>query len=325
MEKPYLSIIIPVYNGEKYIIRCLDSISQQTFDDLEILVVNDGSTDGTLDLLNEYSNKEPRLKIINSENFGQSHARNLGINQSLGSVIGFVDSDDWVDKSMYSLLISNLIETKSDVSECSYRLVKSIHDVNKKKENKVEILAEDLPYQLIVSGLKNRISSYSVCNKVYKLNVVNNIRFSNNSYSEDYLFNFKIYAKVDRIVSSSYVGYYYFQRSDSTTGHKLSKNDFKHIDSSNTVCILSNQLHDKKLIRKSKERIIRLYFNFLLRYYLYGADETITKEDISLLKKNYRENVGVLLKSKDMRVNRKVLAILIYIRCIVSKNEIKES
>ena len=92
-----VSIIVPVYNIEKYLAKCLDSLINQTLEDIEIICVNDGSTDNSAEILNEYAQKDCRIKIINQDNAGLSAARNTGINAANGEYIGYVDSDDWID------------------------------------------------------------------------------------------------------------------------------------------------------------------------------------------------------------------------------------
>ncbi len=111
--KPKISIIVPIYNVEKYLRRCLDSLLIQYFKDIEIIAINDGSTDLSLQILNEYAIKDDRLKIIDQSNGGVSSARNAGIDAASGEYIGFVDPDDWVDKEMYENHVSNCTDGES--------------------------------------------------------------------------------------------------------------------------------------------------------------------------------------------------------------------
>ena len=115
-----ISVIVPVYNVEKYLSQCLDSILAQTFKDFECICVNDGSTDGSLDILQEYAKKDDRIKIIIQENKGLSAARNVGIREAIGQYISFVDSDDWVDKNYLQILYRTIENTNSEVVVCNY-------------------------------------------------------------------------------------------------------------------------------------------------------------------------------------------------------------
>ena len=113
-----ISIIVPVYNVESYLRKCLDSILAQTYRDLEILVVDDGSTDGSGAICDEYAGKDDRIKVFHTENKGLSCARNLGLDSANGDWIGFVDSDDWIELDMYEVLLRKAEKTGADVVEC---------------------------------------------------------------------------------------------------------------------------------------------------------------------------------------------------------------
>ena len=110
-----VSIIVPVYNIEKYLAKCLDSLINQTLEDIEIICVNDGSTDNSAEILNEYAQKDCRIKIINQDNAGLSAARNTGINAANGEYIGYVDSDDWIDLNFYEKLYNAAKDTDADI------------------------------------------------------------------------------------------------------------------------------------------------------------------------------------------------------------------
>nr|MCR4662874.1 glycosyltransferase [Endomicrobiaceae bacterium] len=108
---PKVSVIVPVYNVEQYLRQCLDSIINQTFKDFECICVNDGSTDNSLTILQEYSKKDNRIKIINQKNSGSSVSRNNGIKQALGQYVSFVDADDWITDNYLEILYNKIIET----------------------------------------------------------------------------------------------------------------------------------------------------------------------------------------------------------------------
>ncbi|WP_309088629.1 glycosyltransferase [Domibacillus sp.] len=117
---PKVSIIVPVYNMERYLKRCLNSLLNQTFSDIEIIAVNDGSTDGTENILNEYLQRDNRIKVITQKNGGVSSARNEGIKAAQGEFIGFVDPDDWVNEKMYETMYTEAAAGKTDIVMCSY-------------------------------------------------------------------------------------------------------------------------------------------------------------------------------------------------------------
>ena len=124
-----LSVIVPVYNTKKYLVRCLDSLVNQTLEDMEILLVNDGSTDGSDQILKEYAEKYPqRVRVITKENGGQATARNLGIRESKGQYIGFVDSDDYVETDMFRVMIDTALKDDLDMVECNYSYLEETED-----------------------------------------------------------------------------------------------------------------------------------------------------------------------------------------------------
>ena len=120
MDSTMISVIVPVYNVEPYLRKCLDSIVNQTYRDFEILIIDDGSTDGSGRICDEYAEKDSRIKVFHTENRGLSCARNLGLAEAKGEWIGFVDSDDWIEPDMYEVLIRRAEETGADVVECSH-------------------------------------------------------------------------------------------------------------------------------------------------------------------------------------------------------------
>ena len=123
MNQKLISIVVPVYNVEEYLSRCLDSIINQTYKNIEIICVNDGSTDNSLKILTTYSELDYRIKIISQENQGLSEARNIGIKNSSGEYIGFIDSDDSIDEKYFEVLYNNLIIHDADISCAKTRYI----------------------------------------------------------------------------------------------------------------------------------------------------------------------------------------------------------
>lgn len=115
-----VSVIVPVYNSRKYLKECIESIINQDLEEIELILVNDGSTDNSLDICQKYAMKDSRIKIIDKPNGGVSSARNAGILAASGEYIGFVDSDDWIQSEMYSNMYKNIKETGSDICICNY-------------------------------------------------------------------------------------------------------------------------------------------------------------------------------------------------------------
>ena len=123
MNLPKISVIIPVYKVEEYINRCIKSVVNQTYDNLEIILVDDGSPDNCPVICDKWAEKDSRIKVIHKNNGGLSDARNMGMKIASGELIGFIDSDDWISKEMYQLLYENMKENESDISACGVKMV----------------------------------------------------------------------------------------------------------------------------------------------------------------------------------------------------------
>lgn len=172
---PKLSIIVPVYNVEKYLSKCIDSILNQTFKDFELILIDDGSSDGSGKICDKYANKDRRIAVIHQENTGVSAARNAGLDIAKGEYIGFIDSDDFIDKSMYEKLINAIESFNVDMAICGYDYINESGKMERKFKNsspktlsKSETFSAmfDMP-QTIRLGLVN---------KLFKSNLINNLR-----------------------------------------------------------------------------------------------------------------------------------------------------
>lgn len=202
-----ISIIVPVYNAEKYIEKCVNSLTSQTYKDIEIILINDGSTDSSLKICEKFERVDSRIKLYSKENGGVSSARNLGISKCKGKYICFVDSDDTVDIDFCEILVSNLENSKSDLSCCSYNIIKNGQKEKKyKKEKKDKYITEDKYMQLL------KCYKGFLWNKLYKKKIIDENRLKldeNISMCEDLLFNFQYLAKCKKIICSNEKKYNY--------------------------------------------------------------------------------------------------------------------
>ena len=163
MDEKLVSVIIPAYNIEDYIGRCLDSVLSQTYKNLEILVVDDGSSDCTGEILDDYEKKDQRIRVIHKENGGVSSARNIGIEAATGDYIGFVDGDDLMEPEMYKTLVNLLKEENADIAHCGYQMVfpdrvDYYHNTkNRKVQTREEGLKDLLSGEMIEPALYNKL------------------------------------------------------------------------------------------------------------------------------------------------------------------------
>ncbi len=214
----YISIIVPVYNVEKYLERCIESILEQTFKNFELVLINDGSTDNSGKICDEYANRDNRIRVIHKKNEGVSVARNIGIETAKGKYIMFVDSDDWLDIDMVEYLYNMINQSNYDISVCRYSLYKNGKVSNRiEKEEHIEIYNnnDDIMREFVS---KNKFL-FSPVNKLYKksLFIENDIRFSNYiKYSEDALLNYHIFSNINKLIYSNMSKYNYNMHSNST-------------------------------------------------------------------------------------------------------------
>lgn len=207
-----ISVIIPAFNVENYLDRCIRSVVNQTYDNLEIIIVDDGSTDNTPALCDKWAEKDSRITVLHTDNKGVSNARIIGINASNGSYIGFVDSDDFIDPHMYEQLHKLLISSESDIAGCKYFLTKeSEFTPDSSEEN---ILYYD--YCGIIKNIYNECL-WSLCLKLFKRELFEKatIKSYDITVAEDMLLNYSLFKHCDKLVTTSRKYYYYFRHSDS--------------------------------------------------------------------------------------------------------------
>lgn len=217
---PLISVIIPCYNAEKTLDKCLKSVVQQLFTNLEIIIVDDGSTDGTLKICEEFQNKDERIQIITQSNYGVSKARNEGIKVATGKYVCFVDSDDWVEPTYCSELLNLLVTENADISiiEASYE-DESGRVIFKKPTSKENILEGN---RALILLLQDHVIQSHPWGKLYKTKYLKSISFPENlKCFEDYSTLFKIFDKAEKVVRSDEKLYHYIQLKDSLS-HDLS-------------------------------------------------------------------------------------------------------
>lgn len=219
MEKKLISIIVPVYNAEKYLQKCLDSILEQTYQNLEIIIVNDGSTDNSGQICQEYEKKDSRIIYIEKENGGVSDTRNTGLDRMTGSYVTFVDSDDWVEPNYVKFLYEKLIEHQADIVVGNYTRFNESNSVfyfhtsadyyEKVYDNKSILDCLYDSKELLNSAL---IVAWG---KIYKKEIIANLRFPINRIGEDALFNLKALLDSEKVVYVNKSAYIYRVREGS--------------------------------------------------------------------------------------------------------------
>ncbi len=305
-----ISIIVPVYNVEKYLDECIQSIRNQTFLNLEILLIDDGSTDNSRKICDDYAVKDNRIKVIHKENGGLSDARNVGLENASGDYIGFVDSDDYIDEDMYELLYDNIIDSKADVSMCKARLVtdnRVVDDSFCEKNKEVYNTKEEMLKALYLG----KGASIAVCLKLYKKHVFDNIRFIKGKTSEDAFVSWPIINNTNRMVSQNITKYNYRQREDSIT-HKKKYND-------NILDVVEAYKYSYNCIKNDNSELLsiaecRLWWGYrtaLGRIYE-TEDSNAHKEIIENIRKMIFHDMIKMLKNPYMSAYQLMIVMIIY-------------
>lgn len=224
-----ISVIVPVYNLEKYIERTVASIQNQTYQNLEIILVNDGSKDNSLELLRQLEKSDSRIKVLSQENAGVTCARFAGVEAAAGEWIGFVDGDDYIDPDMYERLLSNAHNYSADISHCGYKMVFPRHidyyynTGSLAEQDRITALKELLSGSRIEPGL---------CNKLFHKSLFHSLLHSGKmdfsiKNMEDLLMNFYLFQAAERSVYEDFCPYHYIVRKDSAATGKLNENKLR--------------------------------------------------------------------------------------------------
>ena len=258
-NEPLISVIIPVYKVEKYLKKCVDSVINQTYDNLEIILVDDGSPDNCPKMCDEYAKKDKRIKVIHKENGGVGSARNKGIEKSTGDYITFVDSDDWIEKEFIHEMLDIANKYKVDYVTCGYYRV-----YESKKEiingNLEEIVIDSKEY---VNKLLNVQNGYGFVHmKLIKKTKISNLRFEEKLVvGEDALFNIQLCKNIDRIVIYKKPLYNYYFNANSVVRKY-----------NNEYCnnYLKSMIYMSKYIRKNykAENVIQNLYNYIAYHVL---------------------------------------------------------
>lgn len=215
-RKELVSVIVSIYNVEDYLNKCIDSIINQTYKNLEIILVDDGSLDNSPQICDEYSKKDNRIKVIHKQNGGLSDARNHGIEISTGKYLCFIDSDDYIDKQMIEKLYQNLKGNKSDISICNFYEAYQNGKLNYQHfpNEKLKVSGNNKFYNIYNDY---GISTIIACGKIYKKELFNDIRYPIGRVHEDEVIVIDILEKTNIISYIDEPLYYYVQREKSIT------------------------------------------------------------------------------------------------------------
>lgn len=225
-NKELISVIVTAYNIKEYLPRCLDSLLAQTYSNLEIIVVDDGSTDGTGAVCEEYAARHGQISVIHKENGGPSSARNAGVAVAKGEYIGYVDGDDWTEPDMYRDMLEACVENNAEIAICTYRQVgkggEEIHPTGN-----VLTLSREEALEIYISGHSQCHIYHSVWSKLFKREIIQDIDFPEGRKSEDIMYTTWAMTKAAKCVFLDTAYYnYVMDREDSIMNSKLGERRF---------------------------------------------------------------------------------------------------
>lgn len=212
-----ISVIVPIYNVEKYLDRCVDSIINQTYKNLEIILVDDGSPDNCPKMCDDYAEKDSRIKVVHKENGGLSDARNVGMEVATGEYVSFIDSDDYVSLDFYETLLETIVDNDSDIVECG---VVKFYENEKFDKYNDDLKVTNYDTVDALDGLINENPfKQHVWNKLYKSNIALDIPYAVGKLNEDEFWTYQIFGKAKKVTRINKTMYYYFQRGSSIMGN----------------------------------------------------------------------------------------------------------
>ena len=263
MNNKLISVIVPVYNLENYIERCLKSIQNQTYSNIEIIVVDDGSKDDSWNVINRIAKEDNRVIPIHKENGGVSSARMLGLANANGEWIGFVDGDDEIEEDMYEVLINNAFEYDADISHCGYKLIFNDGRITSFYDTKVKKIQDNTTG--VIDLLEGDLIEPGLCNKLYKKSLFEDIELDTNiKINEDLLLNYYLFKNSQLSIFEDLTKYHYLIRDNSASRSKL--NDYKIYDPIRVKEVILNDADDeyKSTAQKVFLRTLIYVYNSLI-------------------------------------------------------------
>ena len=315
-----VSVIIPAYNVEQYLVRCVDSILNQSYRNLEVIIVDDGSTDNTLAVAKVLEKKDKRVKVIHQVNKGLSEARNTGIKNATGEFIGFVDADDFIEKGMVHGLLKNIKENNADVS-CGRAFIHSRNGIVKHPNNNPKELQLIMNEEQLIDSYLNGTITMAAWDKIYRKSALDNIWFDKDTFNEDADFILKLCLGNKKFICDTTKYYHYVKRNEgSLTGSKFNDRCFltqkwgykaykeilslgKEYESKAEICLFNSLAHVLKMFMKD-----------------YVKDCSIASGYKDKIQSLVNDIMNLLLNTKDVKKFRDLDNVLSIINRLLDEN-----
>ena len=305
MEK--VSVIVPIYNVEKYLEKCIDSIISQTYSNIEIILINDGSTDNSESICKKYENTDRRIRYYKKENGGLSSARNYGIERAEGDYFLFIDSDDYIDNSMVKTLLTYAIKHNADIVECNYyEVINEEFHVFKQMKNKVYSSKEAIASLICNTGI-----TPTAWNKLYSKKLFCKLRYAEGIYHEDEEIIIKLLSNSKKVVEIGKPLYFYIKREGSIINSKF---NIKHLDAikimEDRIELLKKIKIDPSTINLAQARLSNIYNEMYAK--LSASNDKYLKEKKYELMKKRKNQIKLVIKS-PITLNKKIRAMIFYL------------
>lgn len=301
MEKPLISVIVPAYNVEKFIGKCIDSILRQSFKDFEVLLIDDGAKDSTPEICDACAKKDSRIKVYHKENGGLSDARNYGIDRMQGKYVTFIDSDDYVDSGYFEYLYG-LITQEEDIqiAICGKKSVREDENASPDPETFHEIITGERAVQKMLCG---HGSGHSAWGKLYSADLWKTVRYPKGKIYEDYATTYRVMALVDKAAWGNAAMYFYVQHIESIMHQKCSRRSLSLVD----IADEETEFIVKKWPALKQEALARKVTSELkcLQNILNAKNEEFDDYKQKILE-DVRRHKGELLASKKVALKTKI-------------------
>jgi glycosyltransferase involved in cell wall biosynthesis len=303
-----ISVIIPIYNAEKYLEKCINSLLNQTYSDYELILVDDGSKDNSGNICDYYANKYSNIIVVHKENGGSASARNVGICKAKGNYISFVDSDDYVKDNFLERMVELANIYNADLVECSFKIVKNYNDDLIEKDDKCKTIKKMSNNEMLEAfcSKKDYLKSAVLWNKLIKKELFSNLRFiEGKGIDDEYIIHEILYrSKISIVINDELYFYYMSEGSQMRSGYSL-----KALDS---IEAIENQLKFFKDINNKKlyNMLLYRYFSAICINYYLVKSLFENKTDLIIDLNQKRKNWGNALLVKEIPICDKLILIL---------------
>lgn len=303
MKEELISVIVPIYKVEDYIRECIESIINQTYKNLEIILVDDGSPDNCGQICDDYAKKDNRIKVIHKENGGLSSARNAGLEIAKGEYISFIDSDDYVSERFIEILYRLCYENNADVAECNLLRFKNKIEKIEYSDGTVN-LYDNIQMQMRLYAKPVQVRTVIVCNKLYKKVLFETLRFPVGKINEDEFTTYKVFNNTDKkIVVTSEILYFYRYNENSITGRSFNVKRLDVFEAYDERMAFYQKVKQKFLYNCT----IVKYQEILADYYVLAKKEiTVPKEALNIIYNKAKENFEKYKNIKNIPLKKRI-------------------